>query len=85
MAEKEITFTYKSGYQCTHRPEMPTEDEWWELVAELMSALKTEHPGVLIIHSPFGIHKLVDVQAVHFGDAAPPQESSIPKLGFIKE
>lgn len=85
MADKIITFRYRSGYECTHTPDAESEDKWWEFIAEIMGAMNKPEPGVLISNSPFGIHKLIDVEAVHFGDAAPPKESSVPTLGFIKE
>ncbi len=85
MAEKVIKFRYRSGYECTHTPDVETEDKWWGFIADIMAAMNQDQPGVLISNLPFGIHKLIDVEAVHFGDAAPPQDSSIPTLGFIKE
>ena len=82
--ERFIAFTYKNGRECSHRPHIDSEDEWWIMVRDLTLALNGSNPGVFITKSPFGIHRLSEVVSVHFGDVIPPQENTVP-MGFIKE
>ena len=81
--ERVIVFMYKGGGQCTHTPDLE-DDDWWEFISEIIDEMKKERPGILISKSPFGIHKLTDVEAIHFGDVTPPLSSDIAPMGFVK-
>ena len=83
--QKDITFSYKSGHECTHSPHVDSDDEWWTMIREIMLEMNKPQPGVFITKSPYGIHKLSDVEAVHFGDVIPPVDAPVPQLGFIKD
>ena len=82
--KRAISFRYKSGYECTHAPHVD-EGEWWEMIGNIIDEMNKEQSGLLITKSPFGIHRLTDVEAIHFGDVTPPSSSDIPTLGFVKE
>lgn len=78
--EKEITITFRNGHQCEHHPLVKSEDKWWEMVAEVMLALNKPRGGILVLNHPFGMHRVDDISAIHFGDMEPPPD--IPSIGF---
>ena len=82
--ERIIAFRYRNGYECVHKPTVDSDDDWWEMIRDLTVDMNQPNPGIFITKSPFGIHKLADVEAVHFGDATPPENSPVPQIGFIK-
>ncbi len=81
---KYIAFRFKSGYECVHTPSVNSEDEWWGMVSDIMLEMNKSQSGIFITKSPFGIHRLTDVEAVHFGDIDPPENVDVPSLGFVK-
>ena len=83
--EKVIKIRFKSGYECSHTPNVDSEDEWWKMIQAIIAELNRPQAGLFLSTSPYGIHKLTDVEAIHFGDSVPPEGSAIPKIGFLKE
>ena len=70
---------------CTHAPTVDSDKEWWAFIRGVTDEMSKSQPGLLITNSPYGMHRLIDVDAIHFGDVEPPSDSSIPTLGFIKD
>ena len=83
--ERVIQIRFKSGHECLHKPSVDSEDQWWAMIKDITTELNKKQSGLFIANSPFGIHKLTDVEAIHFGDGTPPDDSPVPKLGFVKE
>ena len=84
--EEVITFRHKSGYECAHSPNVTTEDEWWRFIKEIMLEMNRSTPGILITNGSYAIHRVSEIEAIHFGDIEPPEDNtSIPRLGFVKE
>ena len=46
--QKDITFSYKSGHECTHSPHVDSDDEWWTMIREIMLEMNKPQPGVFI-------------------------------------
>ena len=79
--EKLLVVTMQNGVECTHKPMVQSEDEWWQFVGDIEHALLSEEPGLLEANHPFGLHRVDDIQAVHFGDAEHGEE---PSLGITR-
>ena len=82
MAEREITFTFKSGFRCTHNP-TATDEEWWTFIGGIQTSMSMGDIGVVLTNAPYGIHAMADIEVVHFGDFEPPAGN--PTLGFLKK
>ncbi len=61
-----------------------SEDEWWTMIRDIVLEMNQPRAGILITKSPYGIHRLTEMEAVHFGDVEPPEDIDIPVLGFVK-
>ena len=78
--QKQLTITFRNGYQCEHHPLTKSEDAWWKMIAEILSALNKPRGGLFVLNHPFGMHRVDDISAIHVGDVEPPP--NIPRIGF---
>ncbi len=78
--EKVFTITFTNGQTCTHHQTKETEDEWWGFITELAREMREARGGLLVLGKPYGIHRLADTSAIHFGDLEPSPQ--LPPIGF---
>lgn len=79
---KEVTLIFRNGYQCTHYPHVKSEEEWWKLVKQIDDALAHRHKSAsLTLSRPYGLHRVDDIIAIHYGDEQPPDDTS--PIGFL--
>jgi len=78
--QKDLLICFKSGYECHHMPIAKSEEEWWDFVAHVTNAVNRGSEGVLVTQKPYGMHRISDISALHFGDTEPPPDT--PPIGF---
>jgi len=80
--EQILEVSLKNGTTCTHVIKRPSEDDWWDFVAKVTAQLNTgTGAGLLVLPTPFGIHRMTEVSSLHFGDLEPPPDR--PAIGFV--
>ena len=79
-----VSLTYKNGQVCNHEVQVPSEEEVWKLVEAIAKAMSIDHPGLLCLKEPYGVHRLEEVAAVHWANLPPPPpDTPLPQIGFL--
>ena len=82
MADQEmrVKIIYNNAGTCEHDLAV-SQERLNELMGEAVQALNSSRGGAFTLFSPFGVHRLSEIAAIHFdAPTAPPPQ--VEQLGF---